>query len=73
MRCAPAELHALRKFDPKSEHRREMAKAVPDRYPSNQDSIGIEIVGGLVSQDNKSPAEKGVYEDVNAKHNESLH
>ena len=27
------------------EDRREMRKAVPDRYPSNTDSIGVELVG----------------------------
>jgi N-acetyl-anhydromuramyl-L-alanine amidase AmpD len=72
MRCTPTELSALLKFDPKGEHSREMTKSVPDRYPSNQDSIGIEIVGGLLPQDNKSPAEKSTYEDVSEKQNESL-
>lgn len=44
-RCTPVELAALKRFNPSGEHRRESAKAAPERYPSNQDSIGIEIVG----------------------------
>ncbi|WP_019561268.1 peptidoglycan recognition protein family protein [Caldimonas manganoxidans] len=50
-RCAPTELQALKKFDPRGEHRREMAKAHPDRYPSNQDAIGIELVGQALPVD----------------------
>lgn len=49
MRCAPAELGALKQavaaFDTKTSNRLEMVKSVPLRYPSNQDSVGIEIVG----------------------------
>jgi N-acetyl-anhydromuramyl-L-alanine amidase AmpD len=72
IRCTPAELNALKRFDPRGEHRREMAKPVPERYPSNQDSIGIEIVGGLAPGDSRLSAEKGVYEDVNKRQNDSL-
>lgn len=32
-------------FDTKTSNRLEMVKSVPLRYPSNQDSVGIEIVG----------------------------
>lgn len=46
-------------------HLYEMTKSYPDRYPSNEDSIGIEIVG---SYDAKNQS----YEDVNAKQNASL-
>jgi N-acetyl-anhydromuramyl-L-alanine amidase AmpD len=63
-RCSPTELQALRHFSPKTEHRMEMAKHVPQRYPSNEDSIGIEIAGA---------AEEGVYDTVNAQQNASLH
>jgi N-acetyl-anhydromuramyl-L-alanine amidase AmpD len=63
-RCTPTELTALKRFNPTAEHRREMAKQVPERYPSNEDSVGIEIVGAVVSQ--------GVYEPVNADQNASL-
>ena len=45
MRCTPIELQQLRRFDPPGEHRREMRKSVPSRYPSNVDSIGVELVG----------------------------
>lgn len=46
-------------------HKHEKAKTYPDRYPSNGDSVGIEIVG---SYDTKSQS----YESVNAKQNTSL-
>lgn len=49
-----------------------MAKSVPNRYPANEDSIGIEIVGAVVTPNGSSPAEKGVYETVNQKQNASL-
>lgn len=64
-RCTPTEVKALKTFSPTAEHRREMAKQVPQRYPSNEDSVGIEIVGALASP--------GVYEAVNAEQNASLH
>ncbi|MFN3416369.1 MAG: N-acetylmuramoyl-L-alanine amidase [Caldimonas sp.] len=69
-RCAPTELRALRRFDPKGEHQRERAKAHPDRYPSNQDAIGIEIVGQALPKD--VPQEERVYESVTAAQNASL-
>jgi N-acetyl-anhydromuramyl-L-alanine amidase AmpD len=72
MRCTATELNALKTFDPRGEHRREMRKRVPDRYPSNQESIGIEIVGGLLDAGDKQFIEKSVYENVNQKQNESL-
>jgi N-acetyl-anhydromuramyl-L-alanine amidase AmpD len=42
----------------------EMAKQVPQRYPSNEDSVGIEIAGAVAGQ--------GTYEVVNAQQNASL-
>lgn len=42
----------------------EQGKATPDRYPSNEDSIGIEIVGGT--------GKDGTYEIVNNQQNASL-
>jgi len=49
MKCSPAELkplqQALKKPDGPASHRLEMMKSVPARYPSNLDSVGIEIVG----------------------------
>jgi hypothetical protein len=44
-RCTPTELKALQRFNPGKENKREMAKKVPARFPSNEDSIGIELVG----------------------------
>lgn len=69
-RCAPTELRALRRFDPKAEHQRERAKAHPDRYPSNQDAIGIEIVGEALPKN--VPQEQRVYETVTQAQNASL-
>jgi N-acetyl-anhydromuramyl-L-alanine amidase AmpD len=71
--CSPTELQALRHFSPRAEHRMEMAKHVPQRYPSNEDSVGIEIVGAVVTGRGQSSAEQGAYETVNAQQNASLH
>lgn len=62
--CSAAELTKLKRFNPTAEHRMESAKQVPQRYPSNEDSVGIEIVGALTAA--------GVYEAVNAEQNTSL-
>jgi N-acetyl-anhydromuramyl-L-alanine amidase AmpD len=70
--CSPTELRALKRFSPKTEHRMEMAKRVPQRYPSNEDSVGIEIVGAVIAGKGKNPAEYGVYEAVNEQQNASL-
>jgi N-acetyl-anhydromuramyl-L-alanine amidase AmpD len=72
LRCTPVELKALKKFDPKGEHQREIAKAVPDRYPSNQDAIGIELVGQALPNDPRTPPEKRIYETVTPAQNASL-
>jgi len=61
--CSEVDLKGLKKFNPKRENDRELEKAVPERYPANVDSIGIEIVGVAV---------KDVYETVNEKQNASL-
>lgn len=71
-RCTKVEMKLFGSFNPKIEHRNEMAKSVPDRYPANEDSIGIEIVGAVVTPNGASPAEKGVYEAVNQRQNASL-
>ena len=49
----------------KNLHAHEKTKAYPDRYPTNTDSIGIELVG------NFDPAKKS-YESVNVSQNASL-
>lgn len=63
-RCTPVELAALKKFNPTAENKQEKAKQVPDRYPSNEDSVGIELVGKVLAN--------GVYEAVTAAQNTSL-
>jgi N-acetyl-anhydromuramyl-L-alanine amidase AmpD len=70
MKCSPVELKLLNKFNPKNEHRREIAKKIPARFPSNEDSIGIEIVGEALPK-NVSDDQK-VYEPVTKEQNESL-
>jgi N-acetyl-anhydromuramyl-L-alanine amidase AmpD len=45
-------------------NKHEQAKSSPDRYPSNEDSIGIEIVGGVTKE--------GSYELVSNEQNASL-
>lgn len=61
--CSEVDTQALKKFNPKRENDREMEKSVPERFPANVDSIGIEIVGKAV---------KDVYEAVNEEQNKSL-
>lgn len=64
-RCSVPEQQALRAFNPLAEHQHEMTKAHPLRFPSNQDSIGIELVGALL-------AGSDVYETVTPQQNRSL-
>lgn len=68
--CSAADIKAYSKFDPGGMNKRESAKAVPDRFPSNEDSIGIEIVGATLPAA-KAGAEP-VYETVTDAQNESL-
>lgn len=70
-RCTPVEVAALKKFNPRGENEREMKKSVPERYPSNQDSIGIEIVG-LALPRGDIPDDQRTYEAVNDAQNASL-
>ncbi len=42
--CAADEATILRKMKPTPMHAHERAKDYPDRYPMNQDSVGIEVV-----------------------------
>ena len=48
-----------------------MKKKVPDRYPSNEDSIGIEIVGQSFPLTEPN-ADKRTYESVTDEENASL-
>ncbi|MEC8012397.1 MAG: peptidoglycan recognition family protein [Pseudomonadota bacterium] len=68
--CTPKEIKALKTFNPTLEHKAEMQKNVPDRYPANHDSIGIEIVGMAIQGNN--PNEEAVYEEVTEEQNASL-
>jgi hypothetical protein len=71
-RCTPVEVAALKKFSPRGENEREMKKSVPQRYPSNQDSIGIEIVGLALPRGPAVPDERKTYETVSDAQNASL-
>jgi len=63
-RCSPKEIKELTRFNPKAENQREAKKVVPDRYPSNTDAIGIELVGRSDAHD--------LYEPVTAAQNRAL-
>ena len=43
--CSPEETKLNQKHDPRGEAQREREKQAGDRFPSNSDSIGIELVG----------------------------
>lgn len=71
MTCSPAELKLAQKWDPQGTHKREKSKSVPDRHPSNDDSIGIEIVGrSYPPTDDKSG--ENVFESLTEAQTESL-
>ncbi|GLR12383.1 hypothetical protein GCM10007907_11730 [Chitinimonas prasina] len=63
-RCTPVEIKALKTFSPTAENKREIAKQAPARFPANQDSIGIELVGEAQAN--------GSYVAVTAAQNDSL-
>lgn len=71
-RCTPVELAELKRFDPRREHAHEARKSVPQRYPSNQDALGIEIVGMALPNDPRVKPENRVYERVNDAQNAAL-
>ena len=64
-KCRPTDIKALQSFSPSKENAQEMQKKIPDRFPSNQDSIGIELVGETLPN--------GEYVTVTAAQNGSLH
>jgi N-acetyl-anhydromuramyl-L-alanine amidase AmpD len=70
-RCRPGEAADLAKMAPSARHTHEMRKSVPDRYPANQDSIGIELVGQAFPL-NGSNSDRRTYEAVTAEQNASL-
>ncbi|WP_157376126.1 N-acetylmuramoyl-L-alanine amidase, partial [Burkholderia ubonensis] len=72
LKCSPTDIQAARrayKAGPTVFHRHESQKPFPDRYPSNSDSIGIELVG-MYYMDEKTG--EPVYEDVTNEQNASL-
>jgi N-acetyl-anhydromuramyl-L-alanine amidase AmpD len=71
-RCSPTELVALSKYNPKAENTREQAKSYPARFPSNEDSIGIELVGEALPRGNAVPQDQKTYEAVTSEQNASL-
>jgi N-acetyl-anhydromuramyl-L-alanine amidase AmpD len=70
-RCAPTEIQKLLGMSPTPRNRHEMKKQVPNRYPSNEDSIGIEVVGQAFPL-NEPNADKRTYESVTEQENISL-
>jgi N-acetyl-anhydromuramyl-L-alanine amidase AmpD len=71
-RCSAAESKLNAKFSPSAENKREMKKSVPDRFPSNQDAVGIELVGEALPRGAAIPEEKKTYEAVSKPQNDSL-
>ncbi|MBW5407838.1 N-acetylmuramoyl-L-alanine amidase [Morganella morganii] len=71
-KCEPAELSKMANLEVKGKTKDisdiEKARGFPERYPSNIDSIGIEIVGNSTTKKGEDP----IYEDVNNKQNTSL-
>lgn len=70
-RCAPTEATELLKMSATPRNRHEMKKSVPDRYPSNVDSIGIELVGQAFPL-HEPDADQRTYEPVTLQQNASL-
>lgn len=60
-KCTPAESAAYKKMGPSAMHAAEMKKPIPERYASNSESIGVEIVGRASLPLNK-PMPKGLTE-----------
>ena len=72
-RCTAVETKALSKMQPSAVNRHEMAKAAPDRYPANVDSVGIELVGGVIGDAADQPKGKDLpYEPATEAQNLSL-
>ena len=63
--CSPKEAKALKGLDVAAINAHEKLKSVPDRYPSNDDAIGIELVAGVVGG-GPSPAFQAAMPEQNA-------
>lgn len=66
-RCTPEETKALKGLSYAATNAHEMTKAGPDRYPSNNDAIGVELVGASLGPGGDAP-----YEAVTDAQNGSL-
>lgn len=71
-RCSPADVKALKIYSPKAENEREQEKEYPDRFPTNSDSIGIELVGRSFADPKPGNAANRTYETVTGEQNDSL-
>lgn len=71
-RCSPTDTHALRVFNPTAENDREQLKAHPDRFPTNSDSVGIELVGASFADPQPGNPNNRTYESVTDEQNRSL-
>jgi N-acetyl-anhydromuramyl-L-alanine amidase AmpD len=73
--CTPVENNLYKQkwksSGPRITHDSEMKKKWPDRYPSNSDSIGIELVGQAFESDKKNAGDP-IYEAPTDAQNESL-
>ena len=56
--CTPVEVKAFAHMSVLQKSQYEKKKAVPDRYPSNDDSLGIEMVAGIVGNNANPDYEK---------------
>ena len=68
-RCSPEESRLNQRWDPKGMHARESVKPAGIRYPSNEDSIGIELVGMAHPAPGK---DEPVYEEATEAQNAAL-
>lgn len=73
-RCTPVELRSLRRCNPEHEHEheQEMRMRARDRDPSNEDSIGIELVDEAPPRDSNIPDAQTRYQCVTDAQNASL-
>ncbi|MBK4724063.1 N-acetylmuramoyl-L-alanine amidase [Pantoea agglomerans] len=77
-KCEPTELNKVAELEKSWRnsdkiHKIEKVKKFPDRFPSNADSIGIEIVGKSSKVKNEKTGKmESIYEPVNDQQNDSL-
>lgn len=71
-KCSPKEKSLNSRWNPFLQDKREKKKSVPDRFPSNLDSIGIELVGEAFPRDKSVSDENKVYEQVTDAQTQSL-